>query len=232
MRFKTFGIYSPAILIAATLPVHGEHDETKQEQIYELEPIVVQSSPLAPEVTDLTQAWCVHKGEELDWVRAQTIGETLAFDAGIAQSHYGPNVSRPIIRGLGDQRVRVLQNGLDMFDMSASSVDHAVAVDPLLVDRVEVLRGSSALLYGANAIGGVVNTIDQTIPSHAYGKPVYGQLRAEHTGVNDGFSAGGVAFVETDSFVLQANSTFRETEPDFPFTTLSPSFFRRSNAKN
>lgn len=217
MKSKNFRIYLSAFLIMSPLWGYGEDDESLP--LHELDPVVVESSPLAPEIADLTQAWCVHEGEELNWVRAQTIGETLAFDAGITQSYYGPNASRPIIRGLGDQRVRVLQNGLDIFDVSAASVDHAVAVDPLLIERVEVLRGSSALLYGANAIGGVVNTIDRTIPSHAHGESVYGQARVEHTGVNDGFSAGAAAFVETGSFVFQANGTFRETEdydtPDF-----------------
>lgn len=210
MKFKTFGIYLSAPLAAVTLLGHAYHDESST--FYELDPLVVESSPLATEVADLTQAWCFHEGEELDWLKAQTIGETLAFDAGVTQTYYGPNASRPIIRGLGDQRVRVLQNGLDMFDVSAASVDHAVAVDPMLIERVEVLRGSSALLYGANAIGGVVNTIDRTIPRHAQDEPVKGQARLEYTGVNDGFNAGGVAFVEAGDFVFQANSTFRETE--------------------
>ena len=216
MKFKTFGIYLTATSVAALLSAHGETD---QSSIYELEPIFVESSPLATEIADLTQAWCFHDGEELNLIRAQTIGDTLAFDSGVAQTFYGSNASRPIIRGLGDQRVRVLQNGLDLFDVSGSSVDHAVAVDPLLIERIEVLRGSSALLYGANAIGGVVNTIDRTIPRNAEGKPVSGQFRTEYTGVNEGFSAGGVAFVEAGSFLFQANSTFRETEdydtPDF-----------------
>lgn len=213
MKLKTFRIYLPLFLITSSIWGHGDHDnEDEPSSVYELEPMVVESSPLAPEIIDLTQAWCVHQGEELDWVRAQTIGETLAFDAGITQTYYGPNASRPIIRGLGDQRIRVLQNGLDTFDVSAASVDHAVAVDPMLIERVEVLRGSSALLYGANAIGGVVNTIDRTIPRDAIGEPVSGQVRAEYTGVNDGFSTGAVAFVEAGSFVFQANGTFRETE--------------------
>lgn len=218
MKSKTFGIYLSALSTAVTLLGHGGQDESPSS-FYELDPVVVQSSPLAPEIADLTQAWCVHKGEELDWMRAQTIGEMLAFDAGVTQTFYGPNASRPIIRGLGDQRVRVLQNGLDTFDVSAASVDHAVAVDPMLTERIEVLRGSSALLYGANAIGGVVNTIDRTIPTHADGEPVSGQARVEYTGVNDGFNAGGAAFVEAGSFVFQANGTYRETEdydvPDF-----------------
>ena len=217
MKFKIFGIYLSTCLIASGLFGHGQHDDSTT--IYELEPIVVESSPLAPEIADLTQAWCIHEAEELDWLRAQTIGETLAFDAGVTQSFYGPNASRPIIRGLDGQRVRVLQNGLDIFDVSAASVDHAVAVDPLLIERVEVLRGSSALIYGASAIGGVVNTIDRSIPRHAYGEPVNGQVRVGYTGVNDGWNAGGIAFAEAGSFIFQANGTFRETEdydtPDF-----------------
>ena len=210
MKFKTFGTYLSASLIAVTLSGHGEHDESLP--LYELKPMIVESSPLAPEVADLTQTWCVHEGRELDWMKAQTIGETLAFDAGVTQSYYGPNASRPIIRGLGDQRVRVLQNGLDTFDVSAASVDHAVAVDPMLIERIEVLRGSSALLYGANAIGGVVNTIDRTIPRHEHGKPLYGQARVEFTGVNDGLNTGAVVFAETGSLVFQVNGTSRETE--------------------
>ena len=85
MKSKTFGIYLSALSTAVTLLGHGDHDESSS--FYELDPVVVQSSPLAPEIADLTQAWCVHKGEELDWVRAQTIGETLAFDPGVTQSH-------------------------------------------------------------------------------------------------------------------------------------------------
>lgn len=217
MKSKALKIYLSKFLMTSVLLGHGTHNESAP--VYEMEPVIIKSSPLAPEIADLTQAWCVHEGEELDWLKAQTIGETLAFDAGVTQSYYGPNASRPIIRGLDGQRVRVLQNGLDTFDVSAASVDHAVAIDPMLVDRIEVLRGSSALLYGANAIGGVVNTIDRTIPSHAHDKPVNGQARVGYTGVNDGWSTGGIAFAEAGSFVFQVNGSFRETEdydvPDF-----------------
>jgi iron complex outermembrane receptor protein len=215
MKLKTFRIYSSVFLTASMVFGHGEDHEPMP--VYELEPFVIQSSPLAPEVSDLTQAWCIHQGKELDWIRGQTIGDTLAFDAGVAQSYYGPNASRPIIRGLDGPRVRVLQNGLDTFDVSAASVDHAVAVDPMLIERVEVLRGSSALLYGANAIGGVVNTIDETIPSHSHG--MNSQTRFGYTGVNDGWNTGGVGFVDAGSFVFQVNGTYRETDdydvPDF-----------------
>jgi iron complex outermembrane receptor protein len=212
MKFKTFKIYLTLFSTASTLLGHGPDQEHEALPFYELDPLIIESSPLAPEISDLTQAWCIHAGRELNLIKAQTIGETLAFDTGVAQSYYGPNASRPIIRGLDGPRVRVLQNGLDTFDVSAASVDHAVALDPMLVERIEVLRGSSALLYGASAIGGVVNTMDQTIPRHAYGEPLYGQVRSGYSSVNDGWNTGAVAFVEAGSFVFQVNGTLRETE--------------------
>ena len=210
MKIKLSKFYLPLFLTTSTLLSHDEVDQSPP--LYQLDPLVIESSPLAPEVADLTQTWCAHEGRNLELMRAQTIGETLAFDAGVAQSYYGPNANRPIIRGLDGPRVRMLQNGLDTFDVSASSVDHAVAVDPMLIERVEVLRGSSALLYGASAIGGVVNTIDRTVPTHGYGEPLYGQTRLGYTGVNDGWNTGGIVFAEAGSFVFQGNGTFRETE--------------------
>ena len=208
MNFRIFFILFATML--TVLPLLGQSEEAAIPY-YELDPVVIESSPLATEVADLTQSWSAREGAGLERIRAQTIGETLAFEPGVAQSFYGPNASRPIIRGLDGYRVRVLQNGLDAFDVSASSVDHAVAIDPMLIERVEILRGSSALLYGANAVGGVVNTIDRTIPTHALDDPLEGQARVSHTTVDEGWHTGGVVFSGTDDFVFQVNGTFRET---------------------
>ena len=205
-----------SLISAATLL--GQNEEPP---VYELEPLVVQSSPLTPEVADLTQAWSALDGEALERLKAQTIGETLANEPGVSQSFYGPNASRPIIRGLDGQRVRVLQNGLDAFDVSSASVDHAVAVDPMLTERVEILRGSSALLYGANAIGGVVNTIDKTIPTGAPVDKLNGETRLSYTSVNQGWNTGGAIFGGNGDFVVQANGTFRKIRDyDIPDFTL------------
>jgi iron complex outermembrane receptor protein len=104
-------------------------------------------------------------GRKLDKKRAQTLGETLARETGVTSTQFGPGSSRPIIRALDGDRIRVLQGGLGTLDASGSSADHAVAGDPLLVDRVEIIRGSGALLYGSSAIGGVVNTVSSRIPT-------------------------------------------------------------------
>lgn len=95
---------------------------------------------------------------------ASSLGETLSGLPGVSGSYFGPNASRPVIRGLDGHRVRILNNGGATTDASALSPDHAVPVDVLGVDRIEVLRGPAALLYGGSAIGGVVNVIDNRIP--------------------------------------------------------------------
>ncbi|MBR7559999.1 TonB-dependent receptor plug domain-containing protein, partial [Mycobacterium tuberculosis] len=83
---------------------------------------------------------------------------------GVSSTSFGPNASRPILRGFQGERVRILTDGIGSFDVSHTSVDHAVAINPLTADRIEVLRGPAALLYGSSAIGGVVNVIDSRIP--------------------------------------------------------------------
>ena len=102
-----------------------------------------------------------------------TIGETLAKQPGVSATSFGPNASRPIIRGLGGERIRVLTDGIGSLDVSTSSADHAVAINPLTAERIEVLRGPAALLFGSSAIGGVVNVIDQRIPRSAPRGPVH-----------------------------------------------------------
>jgi len=110
--------------------------------------------------------------EELARDVRPSIGETLASQPGVTSSSFGPTASRPILRGLSGERVRVLVDGIGSLDLSASDPDHAVAINPLTAERIEVLRGPSALLFGSSAIGGVVNVIDTRIPRHVPDKPV------------------------------------------------------------
>lgn len=93
-----------------------------------------------------------------------TLGETLNTLPGVSSTYFGPGASRPIVRGLDGDRIRILSNSAAMLDASNLSYDHAVAADPISIERVEVLRGPGALLYGGNALGGVVNLIDNRIP--------------------------------------------------------------------
>ncbi|GAA4012814.1 TonB-dependent receptor [Sphingomonas swuensis] len=115
----------------------------------------------------------VLSSEELERELRPTIGETLQRQPGVSATSFGPNASRPIIRGLGGERVRVLTDGIGSLDVSTSSVDHAVAINPLTADRIEVLRGPAALLFGSSAIGGVVNVIDSRIPRSVPEAPLH-----------------------------------------------------------
>lgn len=124
--------------------------------------IVVTGNPLGRDT--LAQSASSLSGDALLRQRASTLGDTLANLPGTAASAFGPNSSRPVIRGLDGDRVRLLDNGGATVDASNLSFDHAVAVDPLVVERIELLRGPAALLYGGNATGGVVNTLDNRIP--------------------------------------------------------------------
>lgn len=108
-------------------------------------------------------------GDALARARSGTLGDTLAGLPGVAASGFGPQSSRPVIRGLDGDRIRLLDNGGASVDASSLSFDHAAAIDPLVVERFEVLRGPAALLYGGNATGGVVNAIDNRVPRSALG---------------------------------------------------------------
>ncbi|MFS0772289.1 TonB-dependent receptor [Sphingomonas sp. 1P08PE] len=113
---------------------------------------------------DVLQGTSVLSGEQLARDLRPTIGETLARLPGVSATSFGPSASRPILRGFQGERIRVLTDGIGSIDVSNTSVDHAVIINPLLAERVEVLRGPSALLFGSSAVGGVVNVIDTRIP--------------------------------------------------------------------
>lgn len=127
-----------------------------------LDKVVVTGNPLKSQV--LAQPSDSLSGDQLVLTRAANLGDTLQGLPGVAATNFGPNASRPSIRGLDGDRVRILNNSGASVDASNLSFDHGVAIDPLVIDKVEVLRGAAALLYGGNAVGGVVNTLDNRIP--------------------------------------------------------------------
>lgn len=99
-----------------------------------------------------------------DMVTGQ-IGDLLTKLPGVSATSFAPGSSRPVLRGQQGERVRVLVDGVGTADVSNTSVDHATTIDPITVERVEVLRGPAVLLYGSQAIGGAVNVIDKRIPT-------------------------------------------------------------------
>jgi len=113
---------------------------------------------------DVLAGTSVVRGEELQRILEGQIGEVLSHLPGVSSSSFSPGASRPVLRGFSGDRVRVLVDGLGANDASNVSDDHAVAIEPLTADRIEVLRGPAVLIYGGSAIGGAVNVIDRRIP--------------------------------------------------------------------
>ncbi|HKL49955.1 MAG TPA: TonB-dependent receptor [Wenzhouxiangellaceae bacterium] len=149
-----------------------------EPEVVELEAMEVKVLPQGGTTLDSTRPVQLLSGEYLDDRKEATLGETLQAEPGIHSTYFGPGAGRPIIRGLGGSRVRITEDGLNSLDASALSPDHAVSAEPLLIDRIEILRGPANLLYGSTASGGVVNLIDNRIPEQrqAFGGAV--ELRA------------------------------------------------------
>lgn len=154
-------------------------------------------------------------GAALTQRQGSTLGETLDNLPGIANSSFGPNVGRPIIRGMEGDRIRILQNSGANMDVSGLSNDHAVPIDPLTTERIEVLRGPATLLYGGSAIGGVVNVIDNRIARErtfdAKGG-VMGKAEVRAGGAADERSTGAMVEAGNDKFVLHVDAFDRTTQ--------------------
>lgn len=126
---------------------------------------VLVSVPLHKQTAETAMPVTVLSGDALSRAAAATIGDTLNNAPGLANASFGPGVGQPVIRGQQGPRVTILQNGTSSADASNLSADHAVAVEALLAESIEVLRGPATLLYGGGAIGGVVNVVDNRIPT-------------------------------------------------------------------
>jgi iron complex outermembrane receptor protein len=155
-----------------------------EEDVQELEEVVV-TAPLQDKASESAVPVTVLSDEELRLKVGHSIGETLKNELGITSQSFGPGVGTPVIRGQSGPRVRVLSNGIGSNDVSAISPDHATSVEPLLAERVEVLRGPATLLYGSGAIGGVVNVIDNRIPGKLPDKLLGGALEQRFDSTSD-----------------------------------------------
>ncbi len=199
MKIWLFTVSALALAVPAYAQDRTEHDESDD---------IVVTAPLPQSETDVLQGTSVLTGQQLTRELRPSIGETLARLPGVSATSFGPSASRPILRGFQGERIRVLTDGIGSIDVSNTSVDHAVVIDPLLAERVEVLRGPSALLFGSSAIGGVVNVVDRRIPrrlpkngAHIDATATYGSAANERSGA----IAGDVAI--GDKLVLHADGS-------------------------
>lgn len=160
--------YAPA---EREVPVPGEAVRIRLEHTpLALPGIQVTASPGASEVSAVAQATSQLAGRALEREMGGTLAHTLRAQPGVAMRFMGPAATMPVLRGLTGDRVLVLHDGQRTGDLAGSADDHGVTVDPLAAQRVEVVRGPATLLYGNNALGGVVNVISDDVPSHVPGR--------------------------------------------------------------
>lgn len=179
-----------------------------KQSVIEFEPIIV-TSPLQDKASEAATPVTVLSDDELMMKMGHTIGETLKQEQGITSQSFGPGVGTPVIRGQSGPRVRVLQNGIGSNDVSQLSPDHATSIEPSMSDQIEVLRGPATLLYGSGAMGGVVNVIDNRIPSFIPNKPFGGAFEQRFDSVADETSTALKAEGGKSHFAYHLDGLFR-----------------------
>ncbi|MYA31936.1 MAG: TonB-dependent receptor [Gammaproteobacteria bacterium] len=162
----------PVVALLCIAPAAFGQNEAEENRSEAIEEIVIVGHPLSAD--GLATPADVLTGEELERKLGDTLGATVAGEPGIHNGSYGIAVGRPVIHGLGGPRVRIMEDGIDAMDVSVTSGDHAVTVDPFIAERLELLKGSGTLLYGSGSIGGVVDThtgrIPQSVPDELSGR--------------------------------------------------------------
>lgn len=212
-----------------TLSVHriGFRDFSRQIEVTEdLEPMTIRLQPasvMGEEITvtgqsEISGSRLQHAstkilGEELRRNLGTTLSETLQNKAGFNERSSGPAPGRPVIRGLGDERVLILQDGERTGDVSSQSADHAVSIDPMGAEEIEVARGPAALAYGANAIGGVINVVRNQIPT-SVPSSVTGSVSLSGKSVNDELSGALDASIPLGKWAMNLDINGR-TGSDF-----------------
>lgn len=196
---------SPALAQSAA-PADDLHDrrvDTEGE-------IVVTATGL--EQLDIIAGTSVVEAAELQREMHGQIGEVLAKQPGVSATSFSPGASRPVLRGFSGERVKVLVDGIGAIDASNTSADHAVSIDPLTAERIEVLRGPAVMLYGGQAIGGAINVIDKRIPLRRLNEPVHFDLIAGADSAADLRQAGASVDLPLGrQFVVHLDGAWRKT---------------------
>lgn len=188
----------------------------------ELGDIIVTGAPYGISQRASVIATDVVDEQTLATAPAASLGDMLSGRPGIRSTDFAPGASRPVIRGLSGPRVQVLTNGIGLIDASSVSPDHAVATDPAEANRIEIIRGPATLVYGGSAIGGVVNVLDDRIPTEIPEGGVSGVVSTQASSVDDGRSAFGRVTVGSGNFAFNVDGVKRRTDDyDIPAPAIS-----------
>lgn len=207
-----FAFAAPLAHAAETPAAPADANAPTPDGANAVDKVVITAAPYAVSLDTVTSSVNVVTRAQLDTAVPGGIGDMLNGLPGLRSTFYGPGASRPVIRGLSGPRVMVLQNGVGQVDASSLSPDHAVASDPGEASRIEVLRGPSTLAYGGSGIGGVVNMIDDRVPSSGAPNGPEGRLSASASSVDDGYAYSGAIKAGKGPIVFAADFSSRRTD--------------------
>ncbi|MDF3035266.1 MAG: putative outer membrane protein, partial [Paucimonas sp.] len=208
MKFE-YSLTARAVFAALSAASFAAHAHSPNDTMQE---VVVTATPFqAAEESQILAPAKVVSGAELRDKLGGSLGDTLSNELGVSASAFGAGASRPIIRGMEGPRVKILENGMSVSDVSTLSNDHEVATDAATAHQIEILRGPAALLYGSGAIGGLVNVVNHRIPTFLTPRPT-GDAEIRYGSVDKGkhvsFSADGAS----GPIGLHADGSYRDAD--------------------
>lgn len=212
----------PAVFAVMILPcaVRAAEPDSLSEIVITASPIAHDADRFATIVETLDRSQILEQG-------GANLADALANTPGVTGTGFAAGASRPVIRGFDANRVRVLEDGIGSFDVSDVGPDHGVPIDPLSAQRIEVVRGAATLRYGSQAIGGVVNAINNRVPTALPDEPISGEASGTLGSVADSREGSALLDARAGQFALHADGFARHTSDyDTPDGTQANSFFR------
>jgi iron complex outermembrane receptor protein len=211
---------SPSVVYAqndaAAAPQSSRERGTHNEIIVTASPYAIPQDSTPAIVAKVDRNEIVEKG-------GASIANALADVPGVAATGFAAGASRPIIRGMDANRVRILENGTSASDVSDIGPDHGVPIDPLAARSIEVVRGAGTLRYGSQAIGGVVNVLNDRVPTSMPDKPLGFELNGNYDTVSDAPEASALVDAKLGDFALHADGFYRHADDyDTPVTDSTP----------
>ncbi|MEJ0025291.1 MAG: TonB-dependent receptor [Rhizomicrobium sp.] len=224
--YRSYLLATAAAVAVSAIPLSSARADTATAS-QGIETVVVTASPIAGDIDRF--ATIVAKVDRDDIIRqgGGTLADALSNVPGVASSGFAAGVGRPIIRGMDAVRVRVLEDGTSSSDVSDVGPDHGVPIDPLSVQSIEVVRGAATLRYGSQAIGGVVNALNNRVPTALPDKPFSAEADAAYDSVSDAGQTAVMADAREGDFAFHADGFYRHADDyDTPIGTQANSFQR------
>lgn len=193
-------------MLLASLPLYSN-----EKASLELNEIPVTANPLGLSVDEMSRPVYIMNGLDLSNNKSSSLGSTLEKVPGISNSSWGDNIGRPVIRGMDRNRIKILNNGMQIKDVSNVSGDHVISIDTLSSEQIEIIRGPESIIYGGGAIGGIVNIIDYRIHSE-FIDGINGKYDARTGGANNATSSSILVDVGSDNLMFHLDLYQRDSK--------------------